>query len=212
VRVRIAFHPSNLILVSESCLFSCPSFFLFLSFFLYLIESAPRSSNKDSAVLFMLIMGETPALVKVAILGAGLFASNSHAPTLKKYPSLFEVVGVWSRRKESAEKLAQKIGDSCLAYGGEDELSTLLSKVEAITLVLPLDVQPEYIVKCRDMYNLHFLSEKPIAATTKDGYRLVQNYSQELDKRLLRSVGENFRYEPGIRYLADEVIAKDAIG
>jgi len=115
----------------------------------------------------MLIMGETPALVKVAILGAGLFASNSHAPTLKKYPSLFEVVGVWSRRKESAEKLAQKIGDSCLAYGGEDELSTLLSKVEAVTLALPLDVQPEYIVKCRDMYNLHFLSEKQLQQQPK---------------------------------------------
>ena len=45
-----AFHPFNLILVSESCLFSCSSFFLFLSFFfpsffLCLFESTPRSSN-----------------------------------------------------------------------------------------------------------------------------------------------------------------------
>jgi predicted dehydrogenase len=156
------------------------------------------------------------APLKVALLGAGLFATNSHAPTLTRYPELFEVTCVWSRKLVSSQGLAAKFGQDCDAYGGDDGLEQLFVNhpdVEAVIMALPLDVQPAYILKCLKDYKKHVLSEKPIAATVSEGKALLEQYQDLSSEPYLHwSVAENFRYEPGIRYMAEEVVQSGVIG
>jgi len=131
--------------------------------------------------------------LRVALLGAGIFASTAHAPVLQKYPDTFDCVAVWSRRKESAEALANTL--HCKAFSGDDDLENLLKRqdVEAIIMALPLDVQPIFVPRILQS-GKHLLSEKPIAPTVATAKPLVDLATQY--PSLHWSVAENFRYEP----------------
>ncbi len=143
--------------------------------------------------------------LNVALLGSGIFATNSHAPILRDNPSVFNCIGVWSRKFESAFKLASTFNDA-KSYTDLDELLKL-PELEAIIMALPLDVQPEYVLKCLDS-NKHVLSEKPVAPTIAEGTRLLDTYKEKY-AHLKWSVAENFRYEPGIQRVADIIQNKD---
>ncbi|HEV7213624.1 MAG TPA: Gfo/Idh/MocA family oxidoreductase, partial [Chloroflexota bacterium] len=47
--------------------------------------------------------------VRVAVLGAGLFASQAHLPGLQAHPQA-ELVALYSRSREQAERVAAKVG------------------------------------------------------------------------------------------------------
>jgi predicted dehydrogenase len=142
------------------------------------------------------------------LLGAGIFATKSHAPILKKHPELFECIGVWSRRKESATALAGgTFGSSCRSFGGDDELDKLLEQVDAVVMALPFSVQPSYIKRVFQQ-GKHLLSEKPIAATVEVAKDLLDIYHKYHQKTLCWSVAENYRYVPGILAMAEAVKSK----
>ena len=138
--------------------------------------------------------------LNVALLGAGLFASTSHAPILKSNPDIFNCVAVWSRNINSASKLVSSTLQNSKAYADLDEVLKI-PNLDAVIIALPLDVQPEYVVKCFKA-NKHVLSEKPIAATVEEGTKLLQTYQKNYS-HLKWSVAENFRYEPAIIRAAD---------
>ena len=145
--------------------------------------------------------------LSVALLGAGLFATNSHAPVLLRHVGTFATKAVWSRRGESAARLAAKLG--CDAFSGEDDLAGLISRpdIDAFVVALPLDVQPELVIRLLGA-GKHVLSEKPIAPTVAEASALVGEYRRIVRERhpaLVWSVAENFRYEPGIRKAASLV-------
>jgi len=124
--------------------------------------------------------------LRVALLGAGLFATNAHAPAIRKHPDSVQCIAVWSRRQASAEALGAEGFDGCnsdmVAYGGEQGLLELLRSpdVEAVIMALPLDTQPEAQV-------------------------LRDDYHRNFSPRLQWSVAENFRYEPAIQRAAEVV-------
>ena len=152
-----------------------------------------------------------PSPLRVAMLGAGLFATNSHAPILKKHPEIFEIRVVWSRGKESATKLANAL--NCEALDGSETLDALLARsdIDAFVVALPLDVQPDLVVRLLKA-GKHVLSEKPIAPTLEKAKSVLNEYCS-LKKQhpgLVWSVAENYRYEPGIQKAAE--LVKSSIG
>jgi predicted dehydrogenase len=102
--------------------------------------------------------------LSVALLGAGLFATNSHAPVLLHYTDTFTTKVVWSHWGESTARLAAKL--SCNAFSGEDNLMGLIARpnIDAFIVALPLDKQPG-LVSCLLGAGKHVLSKKPIAPT-----------------------------------------------
>ena len=148
----------------------------------------------------------SPKQLSVALLGAGLFATNSHAPVLLRHPNIFTTKAVWSRTQESAQKLATKL--DCDAFSGESELETLIARsdIDAFIVALPLDVQPNIVLRLLNS-GKHVLSEKPIAPTISIAKQLISEYEaiQKQNPSIIWSVAENFRYEPGIREAASLV-------
>mmetsp|Transcript_25654 Transcript_25654/g.37907 ORF Transcript_25654/g.37907 Transcript_25654/m.37907 type:complete len:160 (+) Transcript_25654:1741-2220(+) len=157
-------------------------------------------------------MSESTQPLRVALLGAGIFATNSHIPTIQRHPKVFQCIAVWSRREESVRTLIEKkFPHDCSpeAYSGEDGLKKVLenSNVEAVIIALPLDVQPQYVIKALES-GKHVLSEKPIAATVSEAKEMVDLYELQHSSQLVWSVAENYRYEPAILRAA-EVVQND---
>lgn len=156
--------------------------------------------------------------LRVALLGAGIFATNGHIPTIQRHPEVFQCVAVWSRREESVNTLIlkkfSKNDDATTpqAYSGDDGLKQVLENdnVEAVIISLPLDVQPNYVIMALQS-GKHVLSEKPIAATVSEAKKFVDLYQQKYSSQLLVwSVAENKRYEPANLRAAEAV--KNEIG
>ena len=153
------------------------------------------------------------APLRVALLGAGLFATNAHAPVIRKNPEIVHCIAVWSRRQESAEALVAKGFDGCnsdmMAYGGEQGLCELLQSpdLDAVIMALPLDKQPEYVTMALTA-GKHVLSEKPIAPTVLEAKVLRDVYEIHFSSQLQWSVAENFRYEPAIQR-ATEIVQNE---
>ncbi|MEY2474442.1 MAG: hypothetical protein QOK28_3771 [Actinomycetota bacterium] len=89
-----------------------------------------------------------------------------HAPILANSPET-ELVGIWARRPEAAEKLAAKHGS--LAVASYEEL---LDRCEAIAFCVPPDVQAELAVQAAKAGKT-LLFEKPIALDLGAAQRLV---------------------------------------
>lgn len=157
-------------------------------------------------------MNEPKQPLRVAVLGAGIFTTNSHIPTIQKHPKVFQCIAVWSRSEESVNKLVEKKfpGDAPpQVYSGDDGLNEVLKndKVEAVIIALPLDVQPHYVTLALQS-GKHVLSEKPIAATVEEAKKMVDLYRQQYSSQVLWSVAENYRYEPAILRAAEVVSHK----
>ena len=150
--------------------------------------------------------GNQPTTIRTALLGAGIFAREAHAPILARSPS-FDCVAVWSRRLESASVLADELGAE--AFSGEASLEEVLARkdIDAIVMALPLDVQPDLVRRVLRS-GKHLLSEKPIAPTVAIAREMVEEYEKVGTSRWL--VAENFRYEPAIQRMAD--IVRTVIG
>ncbi len=169
--------------------------------FLIMSSSSPTTAQTTTGAV------KESRSLNVALLGAGIFASTCHAPILKSNPDIFNCVAVWSRRLDSASKLVSTTLHQSKAYSDLDEVLAI-KDLDAVIMALPLDVQPDYVVKCLKA-NKHVLSEKPIAPTVEEATKLLNTYKKE-HSHLIWSVAENFRYEPAV-IRASELI-KDTIG
>ena len=124
--------------------------------------------------------------IKAALLGGGLFATNSYVPSLALLPGL-SVSTIWSRSPESASKLAAKAKETGLpnspspeVKSGPDGLDAILAddSIRAIIMVLPLGVQPELIRRAWKA-GKHVISEKPVGRDVEQASQLVEEYERE---------------------------------
>lgn len=193
------------------CLLLLSLVHLFGGFLFHYSDSTSPTGISARDLVSSHIMTERPPL-RVALLGAGLFATNSHAPVLLKHRNIFDTKAVWSRRKESASKLAEKL--ECAGFGGDEDLDNLIqrSDIDAFIVALPLDVQPDLVIRLLKA-GKHVLSEKPIAPTVEKAKQVLTEYEQiqQNHPNLIWSIAENFRYEPGIQKAA-ELVQSGAIG
>jgi predicted dehydrogenase len=145
--------------------------------------------------------------VRLALVGAGIFARDAHVPSLLRLGDLFEIVAIYSRSEATAAGLAAQI-----PYPVEvtTDLDALLARgdVEALDVMLPITVAPAVLEQALASGKA-VLSEKPIGPDVATGLRLMEFHA--LHPSTLWMVGENWRYEAAFLQAA-ELIRSGAIG
>lgn len=137
------------------------------------------------------------APIRIAILGAGIFARNVHAPTLLELSDRYEIVAVYNRRRESARPLAHQLAE---ALGEEpriyDDLNSLLARddLDAVDIVQPIAVMPDTVRRALAA-GKHVISEKPAAPDVATGRQLLADAAPYMDAGQVWMVAENWRYE-----------------
>lgn len=104
--------------------------------------------------------------LKVGIVGAGPWANMVHGPILANHPDT-ELVGVWARRPEAAEKVAGKNGAQAFT-----DYAAMLAEVDAVAFCVPPNVQADMAVTAAQAGKA-LLLEKPIALDLAAGQRLA---------------------------------------
>lgn len=82
--------------------------------------------------------------IKLDIVGTGIAARDLHLPGLLELKDKFEVVALYNRTKEKAVKFSKYLNNNPKIYNSYDEL---LDNVEAVDLVLPVQLNYEFIEK-----------------------------------------------------------------
>jgi len=98
--------------------------------------------------------------VRIAIIGAGIFARDAHIPAMLELGNTFEIVAICSRREESARELAEKLPNKADVY---TDAAQLLARedIEAIDILLPISTMPSMVEQALAA-GKHVISEKPI--------------------------------------------------
>lgn len=145
--------------------------------------------------------------VRLALIGAGIFAKDAHVPSLLRLPASFELVALYSRTATSAQALAQAIPHPVKIY---TDLTALLAdpEIEAVDIVLPIDAMPAAVTQVLAS-GKHLISEKPIAGDVATARRLLAAYQHR--NQQVWMVGENYRYEEAYLQVA-ELVRNGEIG
>jgi predicted dehydrogenase len=130
--------------------------------------------------------------IRIALVGAGVFAREAHLPALRGLPQHFEIAAVYSRTYERAAALAALLETAPEVF---TDLSDLLARedIEAVDLVLPIEQLPAAVASSLAA-GKHVISEKPVTPTVEDGKQLLSIYANHPNQ--VWSVAENWRYEP----------------
>ncbi len=137
--------------------------------------------------------------IRIALVGAGIYARNAHLPTLHKQLDAFEIAAVYSRTAEAAHALATQAGASVSVY---TDVQPLLDDphIDAVDILLPIPIQADFVAAALRA-GKHVISEKPIAPDSATARALI-----DLHRRLpgqVWMVGENWRYEEAFERAAD---------
>jgi predicted dehydrogenase len=145
-----------------------------------------------------------PAHIRLALVGAGIYARDEHLPAIKRLGETFQVVAIYSRTQASAAALAAAFPHPVDLY---TELDPLLARgdIEAVDILLPIDVMPAVIEQALHS-GKHVVSEKPIAPDVSTGRRLMQARRAQV-----WMVAENWRYEAAFRQAA-QIVQSGEIG
>jgi predicted dehydrogenase len=129
--------------------------------------------------------------VRLALVGAGIFARDAHVPSILRLGDRFEIVAIYSRTHATAAALAEQIPYPVDLY---TDLPELLARddIEAVDVLLPIAVMHTVLPQIWAAHK-HVISEKPIAPDVAIGQTLLATYAHY--PQLVWMVGENWRYE-----------------
>jgi predicted dehydrogenase len=143
--------------------------------------------------------------IRIALIGAGLYTHEAHIPALVALQDQFHVVAIASRTLETAQARAKEFP---YAVEPTNDIPALLRRedIEAVNVILPVQVQPASLELALQS-GKHVVSEKPIARSTAEGKRLMEQHTSGS----VWMVAENFRYQASF-VKAAELVAGGAIG
>lgn len=109
--------------------------------------------------------------VRIAVLGAGLFASQAHLPGLKAHPGA-ELVALFSRSRAQAERIAAQVGG---VPEITDDLQGLLARddIDAVTVASSDDNHYHYTMAALRA-GKHVFCEKPLAVRANLAEEMVR--------------------------------------
>jgi len=169
--------------------------------------------------------------LRVALLGAGIFARSAHLGALAPHvrAGAVTVVAVWSRSAAPAAALAAAYADVTpggtpppSALSGDAALDSLLGggasdALDAVVLAVPIPALAALAARCLAA-GLHVLSEKPLAHSLSAAREVLAAAAAAAAGRPppggrpppRYAVAENFRFEPALRRAAALVAAGTA--
>lgn len=145
--------------------------------------------------------------IRLALIGAGIFARDVHLPALQALGKTFSIVAVYSRSQAKAEALAEQLPEPAEA---SSDLPALLARddIEAVDIVLPINAMPP-VVEMALRAGKHVVNEKPVAPDLAVGRRLLAAYAEHSGQVWM--VAENWRYEDAFAQAA-AIIRSGEIG
>ena len=126
--------------------------------------------------------------LNVAVIGTGIFAKETHLPTLKSLSNEFNVIGCYNRSVDKAEEFSQLA--SCKVYKTVDELFED-PQVDVIDVLVPNQFNLSY-VELAVKHKKHIIMEKPISATLEDSRKIYKLSKENPD--IFIGVNENWLY------------------
>jgi predicted dehydrogenase len=135
--------------------------------------------------------------VRFGLIGTGYWATTVHAAGLAAHPGV-QFLGVWGRDYGAAERLAAQYGIT-----PEREVDALLSKVDAVAVAVPPNVQAEFACRAAEA-GCHLLLEKPLALSVEAADRVVAAAAAAGVRSV---VFFTLRFRPGAAEWFREVIA-----
>jgi len=149
-------------------------------------------------------------VLRIAVLGAGIFAKESHIVAINKLigSKEVEVKAIYSRTLKSAEQLRDLCHskDITLYHGeGYTQIEEILkrSDIDVVDVILPILELRKTIELCFK-YGKHVISEKPLCSTIAEGKELIDLYEKKYSQ-LVWSVAENFRYMSAVIRASDAI-------
>jgi predicted dehydrogenase len=103
----------------------------------------------------------------MGVCGTGHWAELVHAPALASVHGV-ELVGIHGRTPQRVGELASRFGTSAF-----DRFDDLLSEVDAVSFVVPPEVQAKLALRAARA-GKHLILEKPVATSLEDADRLVE--------------------------------------
>jgi predicted dehydrogenase len=162
--------------------------------------------------------------VRLALVGAGIYARDAHLPALAGLQDRFDLVAIYSRSESSARALADHWHTLCgatvvtaspshpltLSPDLTTDLPALLARddIDAVDIVLPIPVQVEVVAQALAA-GKHVVSEKPIAPSRAEAQSLIDLHRRHPERVWM--VAENWRYEEAF-VRAAELLRNHAIG
>jgi predicted dehydrogenase len=145
--------------------------------------------------------------IRLALLGAGIFAREAHLPALRALGDTYEIAAVYSYKRSSADKLLDILPQPVEVY---EDLDALLARddIDAVDAVLPIHVLPSAVERALAA-GKHVISEKPAAPSLEAGRDLLAFYERHVGPVWM--VAENWRYEPAF-IRAAEIVTAGEIG
>ncbi|GMH39383.1 hypothetical protein BSKO_07281 [Bryopsis sp. KO-2023] len=149
-----------------------------------------RATNPDQS-------GSTMGGVRLALLGAGIFASDVYVPLLKNHSDEVTLAAVWSRSEKSVQGILpsiQEFAPDVKARWGEGGLDELLAdpEIDGVILVLAVQSMIQMITKCLKN-GKHVLEEKPVAVSVDQALPAITAHRKESSASW--NLAENFRFE-----------------
>lgn len=132
--------------------------------------------------------------LRVGLVGAGPWAKIAYIPLLTGGPEL-EPVGVWARRPEAAQEVAELAGTTTAASVDE-----LLDRCDVMAFAVPPDVQADLAIRAAGA-GKHLLLDKPLAGTAS---RADEVASAVEDAGVASVVMFTSRFRPDMRELLAE--------
>jgi predicted dehydrogenase len=154
---------------------------------------------------------QIPERVRLALIGAGIYARDAYLPALNRLRDHFDLTAIWSRSRASAAVLADHWRTlTSLSPELTTDLPALLARsdIDVVAIVLPIPVQGEIVAQALAA-GKHVISEKPIAPSREQALALLQLHRRHPE--CVWMVAENWRYEEAFVRSA-ELIRRGVIG
>lgn len=143
--------------------------------------------------------------IRLAFIGAGIFARDGHLPAIQSLAPAYQIVAVYSQSQATASAFASLLPGTVDTY---TDLSALLARpdIEAVDILLPIDVMPA-VVQQALRAGKHVVSEKPVAPDVATGRALLGVKAA----KQVWMVAENYRYESAF-IQAGEIVKRGELG
>lgn len=135
--------------------------------------------------------------VRLALLGAGIFAQDVYVPLLKGHAEEVTLAAVWSRSEKSVRGILPSIEEfsaNVKARWGDEGLDEILAdpEIDGVILVLASQSMIEMVTKCL-RNGKHVLEEKPVAVSVSQAMAAIASHRRESSASW--NLAENFRFE-----------------
>ncbi|XBW37946.1 hypothetical protein QEN19_003531 [Hanseniaspora menglaensis] len=127
-------------------------------------------------------------VLNVAVVGTGIFATETHLPVLQGFKDEFSVYGCYNRSTEKAETFSKLAG--CKVFNDIEELFSD-PKVDVVDVLVPNQYNLTY-VELAVKYKKNIIMEKPIGATLEDSKKI--NKLAVANPDIFIGVNENWLY------------------